>query len=113
MAIQVVVGATRKNLRLTVKDEAGVVINVTAWTARLQMVSKVNGLTIDVAGAIDGAAANGTFIWTELGGTNYVTTAMLAGIKSALFKGEVKYVDNTGKPDWGAEREIEWRLPTI
>lgn len=113
MAIQVVVGARRKNLKITVKNVDDTLPNVTGWTARLTGKSKVNGLSFDVAGAIDGAAANATFKWTEIGWTNYVTSAQLAGIRKALFTCQLKVTDAGGLPDWGPEFEMEWLLPVL
>jgi hypothetical protein len=109
MVERVVVDATRKRLFIQVKDKAtGLAIPITGWTARLQGKSKdLNGTVIDVAGVIEGSAANGTWKWDPIVGTGYPAEGQLP-TDGALYVLQVRYVDDAGKVDYGAEFEFAW-----
>lgn len=111
---EVVIGATRKELRVTLVDEDGNVIPITgAQSLKLQGKSAdLPGKTLDVTGAIhDGPS--GIAKWTSLGGTGFVTTGDMGALAEATFKVRVKLVDAGGLVDWGPEFEITWKMPPV
>lgn len=110
---EVVVGATRKELRVPFEDENGNPVNITGATVRLQGTSEDIASTIDVAGVIyDGP--NGIARWTQLGGTGFVTDAEL-GVKSeATFTLRAKLTDAGGLVDYSPAFKVKWvKAPAI
>ena len=111
--IQVVVDATRKRLFITFKDERGVIIPVTGWTARMQGKSKsLNGFPIDVAGVIDNGPG-GIFKWDPIVGTGFPGATELAGMSSVLADLQIRLVDASGKVAYGPDFQIEWKRKPV
>jgi hypothetical protein len=110
---EVVVGATLKELRITIIDEDGNPRAITGGTVRLQGKSAdLPSKTLDVAGNIyDGP--NGVARWTSLGGTGFVTTGDMGSVSRATFTCQVKYTDSGGLIDFGPEFEIVWKKPIV
>lgn len=112
MVDQVVVGATRKRLVLTIVDENDVPIDLTGATQppRLQgKCAELPAIPLDVVGSLTDAA-NGVATWTALG--SLVSAANLASVDpdllSALFNLRVKFWDSAGLIDWTDEFQIAW-----
>ena len=106
---EVVVGATRRKLRLTFVDENGAPVNVSGGSARLQGTSAdLPSNTIDQAGTIvDGP--NGVFEWSQLGGTAYVSDSDLGGLSEATYTLRVKFTDAASQVDFGDEFVLTWK----
>lgn len=98
MATEVVVGSTRKNLKVTIVDEENQPIDITLGDVRLQGTSPdLPGVTLDEVGTIyDGP--NGVARWTQIGG--FVTTNELGAKDSATFNCRVK-LELGLLVDWG------------
>jgi hypothetical protein len=107
MAIEVVVGATRKNLVWNIVDSTtGAPVNVAGGSARLQgMSDDLPAFTsgINQAGVITDAP-NGIFTWAGIG--SYLVPADLAGKAQATFKLRVRFQDASAKVDYDDEFEI-------
>jgi hypothetical protein len=105
---EVVVGATGKDLEITLVDERKRVIPITGGRVWLQATSlDLPGVTLDVEGAVvDGP--NGLVKWEGIGDpTTYISGAELTATP-ALFVCRVKYRDAAGKYDWTPEFLIQW-----
>jgi hypothetical protein len=110
----VVIGATRRQLRLTFRNQkTGAPINISGGALRVQGQSQdLPEVDIDVAGEIfDGMA--GIARWLELGGASFVELADLGAKDSALFTLRGKLTDLLGKVDWTEEFDIRWVRPPI
>lgn len=102
----VVVGATRKDLYVTLVDELGTAINIAGSTIRLQGKSlDLPSIPLDVAGAISDAPG-GVAKWTGIG--SYVTHGNLAGAPQAKYTFRVKLTDAATKIDFTPEFDIIW-----
>jgi hypothetical protein len=110
---EVVIGATRRELRVTFVDENKAPIPITGGSVRLQGTSEdTPPLSIDVAGTIfDGAG--GVARWTGLGGTAYVTMTALNGKAGATYKLKAKFTDGGGNVDWTPAFYIRWVPPPV
>ena len=110
---EVVIGATRRELRLTFTDEKNVAIPITGGAVRLQGQSDtLTGLDIDVAGTIFNGAG-GVARWTGLGGTSYVTLTALGNKKEAVFNLRGKFTDAGGNADWTPYFKLKWVRPPV
>lgn len=110
---EVVVGATRVNLLVTIVDENNAPINITGGTVRLQgTTADIPNNTIDVAGTINDGP-NGIAQWSQLGGTNFVTTAELGALSQATYTCRVKFTDSSGLISYGPEFDLTWKKPPI
>lgn len=96
MATEVVIGSTRKSLKVTIVDETNSPIDITLADVWLQGKSAdLPGTTIDLVGTIyDGP--NGVARWTSLG----TAIASLGAVDSATFNCRVKLLLG-GLTDWG------------
>jgi hypothetical protein len=110
---EVVVGATRKELRVTVVDEDGNATNITGGSVKLQGTSPdLPGKTIDVAGVIhDGPS--GVAKWSSFGGTGFVSLSDLDSKTEATFALRVKFTDSGGLVDYGPEFSVTWKKPPV
>lgn len=112
---EVVIGATRKKLLITVTDENLAPIPITGGAVALQGTSAdIPGNTLDVAGTIlDGP--NGVAQWTQLGGTGFITTGELGSLTQATYVCRVKFTDTVGGGlvDYGPEFSITWKKPPV
>lgn len=106
---EVVVGATRVNLLVTVVDEANNPIDISGGSVRLQgTTNDIPGNTLDVAGTIhDGP--NGVAKWTALGGTSFVTNGELGALSQATYTCRVKFTDTGGLISFGPEFQLTWK----
>lgn len=109
----VYIGATLKELRITLLDEQGSPRVITGGTVKLQGKSgDLPSKTLDVSGSIyDGP--NGVARWTSLGGTGFVTTGDMGGLSAATFNCQVKFTDSGGNIDYGPEFQLEWKKPIV
>jgi hypothetical protein len=109
----VVIGATRRELRYTFEDGAGGFVNIVAATVRLQGRSlDLPEKTIDVPGTIyDGP--NGIARWLALGGPDYLQIPDLGAKDSALYTLKPKLTDASGLVDWGPEFRLRWVRPPV
>lgn len=109
----VVVGATRRDLLVKIRNFDGTVPDVTGWTCRLQATSTdLPGVTIDQAGAVFGTVTLGQLKWTGIGA--YVTTGNMAGKASAAFVCEIKVTDAVAKIDYSTPRfTLTYVLPVV
>lgn len=108
MADQVVVGATKRDLVVTILDESGNVVDLTGGSARLQgRSSTLPENEIDVAGVLTDPA-QGVVTFAGIG--TYVTTEELATLhaEKATFRLRVKFTDASAEFDYGDLFEIEW-----
>lgn len=104
----VTVGATRRDLVVTIVDENDNVVDLTGGSARLQGRSlDLASKTIDAAGTITDPA-QGVVTFGSIG--TLVTQAELtaANAKSALFKLKVKYTDVSAEVDFTDQFELRW-----
>jgi hypothetical protein len=110
---EVVVGATRKNILVTIVDADGNPVNITGGTVFLQGTSAdLPDKTLDVQGTIhDGP--NGVAKWAAAGGDNFVTAEDLGEKISALFDLRAKFVDSGAGVDYGPLFYIRWLAPPI
>lgn len=110
---EVVIGATRKELRVTLTDADGLPLNITGGTVKLQGKSAdLPSKTLDVAGTIhDGP--NGVAKWTSLGGTGFVTTGDMGAVSEATFTLRVKFTDTSSLVDYGPEFMVTWKKAPI
>lgn len=92
-ALRFVRGDTRRPLQWVVQ-QSGVAVNVTGWTAKVQLKSPdLPGVVIDLAGAVlDGPG--GVFQWTGFG--NAISAAQLGLKPTATFTGQFRAVDGSG-----------------
>lgn len=102
---EVVVGATRKEIRVTIIDEYNLPIDISGGSVKLQGTSLDVAKEIDIAGAIhDGP--NGVAKWTSAG-----TILVIGDLESkpeATFKLRVQFTDAATKIDYGPEFSIQW-----
>lgn len=113
MIDEVVVGATKKDLIVTITDDNGNAINITGGSAKLQgMCPQLPSVNIDYSGTLTDPA-NGRVTFPQLG--TLVTEANLegAGVNSATYNLRVKYTDSGGKFDYSAEFQIAWKRTPI
>lgn len=104
-------GTGRKEFRQPIVDSAGAPVDITGSTLKLQGTSKdLPGKTIDAAGAVYGAGANGIARWTSI--NTLVTMSDLGGKPSATFTMEVKYTDASGT-DYTAQFSLKFRAPLV
>lgn len=102
----VVVGATRKELRVQLKDADGVPLNLPSATARIQGKSReLTGTPIDVAGSLYDAG-NGVFRWVGVG--SWIDSVDLGSIPHADYTLRVRFVDNAGLVDFSPELVIRF-----
>lgn len=96
MATEVVLGSTRKALKVTIVDEEGAPIDITLGDVYLQGTSPdLPGTTINAAGSVyDGP--NGVARWTSIG----TLINSLSSKDSATFNCRVKLILG-GLYDWG------------
>ena len=103
---EVVVGATRKDLRVTVVDEFGNPVDITAGFVRLEATSEdLPTVEIDEAGTLYDPA-NGVAQWAEIG--TFVTDADMGSKLEATYVCRVKYTDAAGKFDWGPKFSLTY-----
>ena len=104
----VVVGATRKDLVVTITDANGNPVNLTGGSATLQGRSRdVTAVTINSACTLTDAAA-GIVTKADLGSLVSQANLTSAAVKLATFKLRIKYVDNAAKVDFTDEFELIW-----
>lgn len=110
---EVVVGATRKELRITFENETGAVVNITGGAVRLQGQSDdLPPKDLDVAGTIfDGP--NGIARWVALGGTGYLVLTDLGSKAGATFSLRGKLTDAAGNVDWTPLFQLRWVRPPV
>lgn len=110
---EVVIGATRKELRVTVIDEDGNPVNITGGTVRLQGTSAdLPANNIDEAGLIlDGP--NGVARWPQIGSDTYVSLTDIGSKAEATYNLRVKFTDPSSLVDYGPEFSITWKKPPI
>lgn len=104
-------GSGRRKLHVPIVDGNGAPIDITGSTLRLQGVSAdLPAKTIDVAGAIYGAPANGIAEWTTL--NTLITLTDLGAKPSATFTMEVKYTDASGT-DYTSQFGLKFRRSLV
>lgn len=116
MADEIVIGATKRTLVVTLEDESGNAIDLGATgSARLQGHSgELTSEDLDEAmGVTD--SASGVVTLASLGSIGHVTEAKLltAAITSATYRCRVKYTDSGGLIDYGPAFDLTWVLPPI
>lgn len=108
---EVVIGATRKTLVVSLVDDEGNPVNISGGSVRLQGSSALlPGVTIDSVGAIVDAA-NGVARWSQLG--SLVTTGQLGALSEAAFRLRVKLTDSASLVDYGPEFSLTWVKPPV
>lgn len=107
--IEVVIGATRKTLDLTILDQDNNPVDISGGAVRLQGTSAdVPAKTIDAVGSIhDGP--NGLARWTSVG--TLVTTGDLGGLTEATWTMRVKFTDTGSLIDFGPAFQITFAKP--
>lgn len=109
MAVEeVVVGATKRELIVTIVDENNVPVNLTGGSVRLQgKSSDLPGINIDQPGVLSDPA-NGVAKWAQLG--TFITSGQLttAVIDEATYKLRIKFTDAAAKFDYGDFFQIKW-----
>lgn len=111
MADQIVVGATRKDLIITIQDDTGANVNITGGTVALTGSSlDLPSKTLNVTGTItDGP--NGVCKFASIGGTSFVTSGDMGAKKLATFDCRVKFTDSGAKIDYGPSFQLQWVMP--
>lgn len=106
----VVIGASRKELRIPVQDLAGNAIDVTGSSAWLNGISLESTKTLNAAGSVLSPGSSGYFRWTGLGAL--VTAGDLGARGSASFTCEVKFTDASGT-DYSARFGLKFIPPLV
>ena len=112
--LEVVIGATRKGLKVTFRDSVTkALVPITGGTVRLQGQSDdLPDKDLDVAGVIfDGPGAVGR--WADLGGSGFLQPTDLGGKPSALYRLRPKFTDSSLKSDYGGEILVRWVRPPV
>ena len=117
MADEVVVGATKVSLVLTIEDENGVAVDLSGVGSTVKLQGHSGELPdddLDVAGTLTDAV-HGVATWTQLGGSAYVALSDLTteGIESATYRCRVKYTDAGGLIGYGPAFDLTWVVPPI
>lgn len=115
MADEIIVGATKKSLVVTVEDDNGNAVDLRGGAVKLQGHSgELPTSNLNVAGALTDAQ-NGVCTWAQLGGASYVTEGALtaAGVTSATYACRVKYTDSATLVDYGPLFNLTWLAPPI
>lgn len=110
MADEVVVGATKKPLDVTIVDDKDDPLPLTGGSARLQGSSNDIGTTIDQALTLTDPA-QGRVGYVGLGAL--ITTQNMNGKKQALFDCRIKYTDAAGLIDWTPVFQLLYKTPPV
>ena len=107
MADEVVVGATRRDLVISLVDaQTGAPIVLTGGSAKVQgKSSDLAAVTIDAVMTLTDPA-NGKVTYSGLGGLVSQANLNTAGILSATYPLRVRYVDAAAKVDYSPQFEI-------
>lgn len=116
MADEIVIGATKRSLVVTLEDENGNAIDLGATgSARLQGHSgELDDEDLDESMTVTDSAS-GQVTLASLGSIGHVTESKLvtANITSATYRCRIKYTDSGGLIDYGPAFDLTWVLPPI
>jgi len=108
--VEFFIGDTGRNWVIQLVDSAGVAINVTGWTAKLQAKSPDIATTIDLAGTIFDATA-GKFSFAAPG--NQITIAQAGTRKAVSFSCQVRAVDGSAKVRYSSTFPLQLTKPLL
>lgn len=110
---RIVIGSTRKRLRVPLTDENGAPISIAGGSAKLQGTSAdLPSLEIDQSGTIYDAAS-GIFEWDHLGSDDYVSLTDIGTKSEATVDLRVKYTDAATDVDYTDVFQLIWEKPPI